>query len=87
MKVQVYNYFSDHHILTISVTDLALHNTTISSVSCMRMEWCTTTVMYCVTMSPHVLNKHVCTLCVPNILQKLTTIYQYQIHEIIAIQV
>ena len=27
MKLQVYNYFSDHHILTISETDLALHNT------------------------------------------------------------
>ena len=38
MKVKVYNYFSDHHILTISETDLALHNTTFSSVSCMRLE-------------------------------------------------
>ena len=43
--------------------------------------------MYCVTMSPHVSNKHVCTLCVPNILQKLTTIYQYQSNKIIAIGV
>ena len=38
MKVQVYNYFSDQHILTILKTDLALHNTTFSSVSCMRLE-------------------------------------------------
>ena len=38
-------------------------------------------------MSPHFSNKHVCTLCVPNILQKLATIYQYQCNEIIAIGV
>ena len=43
--------------------------------------------MYCVTMSPHASNKHVCTVCVPNILQKLATIYQYQSNEIIAIGV
>ena len=43
--------------------------------------------MYCVTMSPHVSNKHVYTLSVPNILQKLATIYQYQSNEIIAIGV
>ena len=87
MKVQVYNYDSDHHILTIAETDLALQKTTFSLLSCMRLEWCTTTVMYCVTMSPHVWNKHICTQCVSNILQKLATIYQYQSHEIIAISV
>ena len=38
MKVQVYNYYSDHHICTIAERDLALHNTTFSSVSCMRLE-------------------------------------------------
>ena len=38
-------------------------------------------------MSPHVSNKHVCTLCVPIILQKLATIHQYQSNEIIAIGV
>ena len=38
MKVQVYNYDSDHHILTIAETDLALHKTTFSSLSCMRLE-------------------------------------------------
>ena len=87
MKVQVYNYYSDYHICTIAERDLALHNTTFSSVSCMRLEWCSTAVTYCVTMSPHVWNKHVSTQCVCNILQKLTTIYQYQSHEITPIWV
>ena len=43
--------------------------------------------MYCVTISPRVSNKHVCTQCVPDILQKLATIYQYQGIEIIGIGV
>ena len=40
--------------------------------------------MYCMTMSPHVWNKNIRTVCVPNIWQKLT-IYQYYSDEIIPI--
>ena len=53
-KVQVYNYDSDYHILTIVEKDLAFHNTTFSALSCITLQSCTITIMYCVTMSPHV---------------------------------
>ena len=36
MNRKVYNCSSHYHILTISETDLALHNTTFSSISDMR---------------------------------------------------
>ena len=53
-KVQVYNYYSDYHILTIAEKDLALHNTTFSALSYITLQSCTITIMYCVTMSPYV---------------------------------
>ena len=37
-QLQLYNYYSDHHICTSAERDLALHNTTFSSLSCMRLE-------------------------------------------------
>ena len=73
MKVQVYDCSSHHHILTISETDLVLHNTIFSLVCCIRLELCTSTAMYCVTMSPHFSNKHFCGLFVPSVWQKLET--------------
>ena len=53
LKVKLYDCSSHHHILTISETDLELHSTTFSWVCSMRLEWSTSTAMYCVTMSPH----------------------------------
>ena len=53
-KVQVYTYYSDYHILTIVEKDLALHNTTVSALSCITLQSCTITIMYCVTMSLHI---------------------------------
>ena len=47
-----------------------------SWVCCIRLEWSTSSAMYCVTISPHFSNKQVYTLCVPSVWQKLETIYQ-----------
>ena len=87
MKVKVYDCCSHHHILTIPETHLVLHNTTFSLVCNMRLEWCTRYVMYCVPMSPHFSNKHLCRLFVPHVWQKLEMICQYQSHEVITIAV
>ena len=67
MKMQVYHCSSHYDMLTISETDLVLHNTIFSLVCCIRLELCTSTVMYCVTMSPHFSNKHFCRLFVPSV--------------------
>ena len=56
MKVQVYDCSSYHNILTTSETHHVFHNTTFSWVCCIGQEWCTSTAMYCVTMSPHFSN-------------------------------
>ena len=53
VKVKLYDCPSHHHVFTISETELELHNTTFSWVCCMRLEWSTSTAMYCVTMSSH----------------------------------
>ena len=74
MKVQVYHCSSHLYMLKISETDLVLWNTIFSLVCCIRLEWCTSTAMYCVTMSPHFSSKQFCRLCVPNVWQRLETV-------------
>ena len=86
MKVKVYDCTSHHHILTISETDLALHNTTFLWVCCMRLESCTSTAMYCVTMSPHFSNKHVCILCVPSVWQMLEQYINSKVMKLLLLQ-
>ena len=53
-KVQVYTYYFNYHILTIVEKNLALHNMTVSALSCITLQSCTITIMYCVTMSLHI---------------------------------
>ena len=70
MKVQVYHCSSNHYMFTISETDLVLHDTIFSLVCCTRLELCTSTAMYCVTMSPDFSNKQFGRLFVPSAWQK-----------------
>ena len=54
---QKYKYITSTLItiyLQLLKKDLALHNTIFSALSCITLQSCTITIMYCVTMSPHV---------------------------------
>ena len=53
-KVEVYTYDFNYHILTIVEKNLALPNPTVSALSCIILQSCTITMMYCVTMSFHI---------------------------------
>ena len=55
-------------------TDCMMHNTIFSLVWCMRLEWCTNTAMYYVTISPHFSNKQFCRLFAPSVWQNLETV-------------